>query len=102
MQYQTGQGPCLDAIFEDVTYLIDDLTGDERWPPFSRRAARQTGVRRMLCPPHPNIRPQRKAVDLRGGRPRRPSTHQRDRPHSGAYPTETDNHTPRATRDLSG
>jgi GAF domain-containing protein len=48
LQYETGQGPCLDAIFEDVTYLIDDLTSDGRWPAFSRRAAQETGVRSIL------------------------------------------------------
>jgi hypothetical protein len=43
LQYQTAQGPCLDAIFEDVTYLIDDLTSDERWPAFSRRPPGRPG-----------------------------------------------------------
>ncbi len=48
IQYEVGQGPCLDAITEHEVYLIDDLAGDERWPPFSRRAAQETGVRSML------------------------------------------------------
>ena len=48
IQYATGQGPCLGAIFEHETYLIDDLVADERWPAFSRRAADETGVRSML------------------------------------------------------
>jgi GAF domain-containing protein len=48
LQYDTGQGPCLDAIEDHETYLIDDLTTEERWPAFSRRAAEETGVRSML------------------------------------------------------
>jgi GAF domain-containing protein len=48
IQYEVGQGPCLDAIAEHEVFVIDDLAGDERWPPFSRRAAQETGVRSML------------------------------------------------------
>jgi GAF domain-containing protein len=48
IQYETGQGPCLDAISEHEIFWIDDLAVDERWPSFSRRAAEGTGVRSML------------------------------------------------------
>ena len=48
IQYEVGQGPCLNAIREHEVFLIDDLVGDERWPPFSHRAAKETGVRSML------------------------------------------------------
>jgi GAF domain-containing protein len=48
IQYDTGQGPCLNAIAEHVTYVIDDLAEDDRWPLFSRRAVEETGVRSML------------------------------------------------------
>lgn len=48
IQYDTGEGPCLDAMSEHETYLIDDLAADERWPAFSRRAVEETGVRSML------------------------------------------------------
>jgi GAF domain-containing protein len=48
IQYDTGQGPCLDAIVEQETYVIDDLAADQRWPAFSRRTADETGVRSML------------------------------------------------------
>jgi GAF domain-containing protein len=51
IQYETGEGPCLTAIYEHATYLIDDLAGDRRWPEFSRRAVAQTGVRCMLSFP---------------------------------------------------
>lgn len=48
IQYETHQGPCLEAIDEHESYLIDDLTTEDRWPAFSRRAAEATGVRSML------------------------------------------------------
>jgi GAF domain-containing protein len=48
IQYEVGQGPCVNAIAEHETFLIDDLTTDERWPPFSHRAAAETGVHSML------------------------------------------------------
>lgn len=48
IQYDSGQGPGLRAISEHVTYVIDDLAGDDRWPAFSRRVVEETGVRSML------------------------------------------------------
>lgn len=49
IQYETDQGPCLDAIREHETFRIDDLASEDRWPAFSRRAAEETGVASMLC-----------------------------------------------------
>jgi GAF domain-containing protein len=48
VQYEVGQGPCLNAIDQHETFLIVDLATDERWPSFSRRAAAETGVHSML------------------------------------------------------
>jgi transcriptional regulator with GAF, ATPase, and Fis domain len=48
IQYEVGQGPCLQAIAEQVTVVIDDLAGDVRWPAFCRRAVEETGVRSMV------------------------------------------------------
>ena len=48
IQYEVGQGPCLNAIAEHEVFMIDDLAVDERWPRFSRRAAEETGVPSML------------------------------------------------------
>ena len=48
IQYETGEGSCLTAIYEHATHLVDDLATDERWPLFSRRAVEETGVRCML------------------------------------------------------
>lgn len=48
IQYEVGQGPCLEAIAKHSSYLITDLAIDERWPLFSHRAAAETGVHSML------------------------------------------------------
>ncbi len=48
IQYETDQGPCLDAIREHESFRIDDLATEDRWPKFSRRAAEETGVASML------------------------------------------------------
>ena len=48
LQYELGQGPCLDAIWEQETFLIDDMTTEERYPAYSRRVVKQTGIRSSL------------------------------------------------------
>lgn len=48
IQYDVGEGPCLDAMSGHESDVIDDLAADERWPAFSRRAVEETGVRSML------------------------------------------------------
>src|SRR4051794_15300693 len=49
IQYETGQGPCLDAIREQEMFRSDDLSAETRWPEFAARAARETGIRSMLA-----------------------------------------------------
>ncbi|WP_340688444.1 GAF and ANTAR domain-containing protein [Amycolatopsis coloradensis] len=46
-QYRTGQGPCVDAIFEHRVYRSGDLARESRWPDFAPAAA-ETGVRSMM------------------------------------------------------
>lgn len=48
IQYQTGQGPCLAAIRDHHTFLVDDYRSDQRWPLFATRAVEETGVLSML------------------------------------------------------
>ena len=48
IQYETGEGPCLEAIKEQETFLTADLAAEDRWPTFSRRATDETGVHSML------------------------------------------------------
>jgi GAF domain-containing protein len=47
VQYATNEGPCLEAIREHHTVLIDDLETDERWPRY-RDEALALGVRSMV------------------------------------------------------
>jgi hypothetical protein len=39
IQTRTGQGPCLDAIWEEVTVRVEDMRSEERWPAFAAAAA---------------------------------------------------------------
>ena len=48
LQDETGEGPCLDAIWQQETVRVDDLASDPRWPVLGPRAA-ERGVHSMLC-----------------------------------------------------
>jgi GAF domain-containing protein len=48
LQYDTGQGPCLDSAHEHLTARCDDLRTETRWPQFASRAA-GLGVRSVLA-----------------------------------------------------
>lgn len=48
LQYETGQGPCLDAVRDEQSFRTGDLAETTRWPKFSHRAAEDLGVRSML------------------------------------------------------
>jgi serine phosphatase RsbU (regulator of sigma subunit)/putative methionine-R-sulfoxide reductase with GAF domain len=48
IQYQAGEGPCLDAIRHHEVFATDDLAEEQRWPHFSGRAVAETGVRSMM------------------------------------------------------
>jgi GAF domain-containing protein len=37
-QYESGSGPCLQAIHEGQTIMVDDLESDKRWPEFAASA----------------------------------------------------------------
>ncbi len=49
IQFEVGDGPCVEAIREQQTVITDDLVTETRWPRFSRRAVETTGVRSMLA-----------------------------------------------------
>ncbi|TCC01538.1 GAF and ANTAR domain-containing protein [Kribbella soli] len=40
MQYQLGEGPCLEAALEEPVVLAEDLARDARWPSYGPWAAR--------------------------------------------------------------
>jgi hypothetical protein len=48
IEYETGEGPCLDAIEHDDINVVQDLATDRRWPRFGERAVRETPVRSMI------------------------------------------------------
>jgi transcriptional regulator with GAF, ATPase, and Fis domain len=38
VQGEVGQGPCLDAVYEQETVRVPDMQHEQRWPEFARRA----------------------------------------------------------------
>lgn len=49
LQYQHGQGPCLDAIFEQEVVSSPDIGNDDRWPSWGQQVVEETGVHSMMC-----------------------------------------------------
>ena len=49
LQYDAGEGPCLQAIRDREAVMSSDLLDEVRWPRWSRRAVEELGVRSMLC-----------------------------------------------------
>lgn len=49
LQYEIGEGPCLDAIWEASTVHSPDLAADERWLSWGPRVAQETTSRSVLC-----------------------------------------------------
>ncbi len=48
LQHELGEGPCVDAVFADITYRTGDIAADVRWPKFGDAAA-ALGVNSMLA-----------------------------------------------------
>jgi len=48
LQAETGEGPCLDAIHEQATIYVSDLSTDPRWPSWGSQVAERTGLRSVL------------------------------------------------------
>jgi GAF domain-containing protein len=49
LQQQLGEGPCIDAVWEEPLVSVPDLAVDPRWPTWGARAVEELGVRSMLC-----------------------------------------------------
>lgn len=49
LQYELGEGPCLQSIHQQETVRSDDLLTEDRWPVWSRRVVDELGFRSMLC-----------------------------------------------------
>jgi GAF domain-containing protein len=48
LQERLGQGPCLDAVWEQEVVRVDDVAADDRWPEFARQAP-ELGAAAMMC-----------------------------------------------------
>ena len=48
LQYEFGEGPCLEAIATNGVELAPDLRTENRWPRFARAIVEQTPARSML------------------------------------------------------
>jgi GAF domain-containing protein len=48
LQERLGQGPCLDAVWEQEVVRVDDVGADDRWPAFATEAV-VLGAGSMLC-----------------------------------------------------
>ena len=49
LQYETGEGPCLDAIWHEQTVHSSDLREDGRWPTWGPRVVAETGATSILA-----------------------------------------------------
>lgn len=49
LQYDTGEGPCLDAVWEERVVHSNDLARDARWPTWGPRVTEETDARSTLC-----------------------------------------------------
>jgi hypothetical protein len=43
VQYDTGEGPCLSAVYEQDTVSLPDMSAEARWPKFTGRTAELGG-----------------------------------------------------------
>ena len=49
LQYETGEGPCLDAIWKERTTYSPSLGYDHRWPKWGPRVVEETGAESVLA-----------------------------------------------------
>jgi GAF domain-containing protein len=49
LQQQLGEGPCIDAAWEEEMVHSGNLNSDERWPRWGPQAANELGAHSMLC-----------------------------------------------------
>lgn len=49
LQYDLGEGPCLDAVWEAEVVDVPDLSDEPRWPRWTPRVVDEAGFRSMTC-----------------------------------------------------
>jgi hypothetical protein len=47
LQFETGQGPAIQALVRSDLVWVDDFENDTQWPEFGRRAVAEAGIRSM-------------------------------------------------------
>jgi GAF domain-containing protein len=48
LQERLGEGPCMDAVWEQKVVRVDDVRSDDRWPEFAKEAPGR-GAGSMMC-----------------------------------------------------
>jgi hypothetical protein len=48
LQYELGEGPCLDVVFDTPVVEVEDIGTDLRWPAYGPRAAKELGIGSQL------------------------------------------------------
>jgi hypothetical protein len=56
-RYETGEGPCLDLLYEQRTVRLSDMATESRWRGFIRRCLRTRGAEHVVVPALPAARP---------------------------------------------
>jgi hypothetical protein len=49
LQYELGEGPCLDAVLDKPVVQVDDIRTDLRWPAYGPRAAKELKMGSQLA-----------------------------------------------------
>ena len=49
IQQEEAQGPCMDAVWEQLVVQVPDLREERRWPRWASRTLAEGGVLSMLC-----------------------------------------------------
>jgi hypothetical protein len=49
LQYELGEGPCLQAAWDDANYVMFDVAGERRWPRYAAALAEHTSLRSVLA-----------------------------------------------------
>lgn len=49
LQYELGQGPCVEAALNEPVVQVDDLGADPRWPVFGPKVAETLGLRAQVA-----------------------------------------------------
>ncbi|UQX87340.1 GAF and ANTAR domain-containing protein [Jatrophihabitans telluris] len=49
LQYELGEGPCLESAEDDTNILLFDVASERRWPRFTQALTEQTPIRSVLA-----------------------------------------------------